>query len=345
MINRNVRCMSVINDAVDAYIDFHSKKLKNGCASSSPMSRPRLPPVNLLVTGGESGATEAGSFELYDVRSDLWADLGTGASLSHHGAAVLDGFVYVVGGGKQGVLLNTVQRFHFITSTWQSVAPMLSARCYVGVAVLDGLIYAIGGYDGHSYLNSAECYDPETDCWTMIESMNSRRCGASAATLHGKVRVYVCGGFNGHRILASAECFDPETNLWTRIFPMTSCRSGLGAVAYKGRIFAVGGIQNGNTRLCTAEAFNPNTNRWCRVPSMFNCRSNFGIQVVEEQLFVVGGEDGFGTMSAVECYDEEAGVWIRVSGMETPRSGLSCCLVHGLQNMAELLFPREGRSL
>ena len=76
------------------------------------------------------------------------------------------------------------------------------------------------------------------------------------------------------------------------------------------------------------------------MPSMYNCRSNFGIEVVEDQLFVVGGEDGFGIMSAVECYDEETGMWCRVSGIEIARSGLSCCLVHGLQNMAETLFPR-----
>jgi len=186
MFNNSIEFMSVMNNAVMAYIDVQSKRLPN-CASNNPMSRPRLPPVNLLVTGGKDDITSTKSFELYDIRSDRWANLGTGISLSHHGAVVLDGFVYLVGGCKQDAHLNTVQRFDLLTSTWQNVVPMKSARCYLSVAVQDGLIYAMGGYNGHTYLNSAECYNPKTDRWTMIEQMNSRRCGASAASLHEKV--------------------------------------------------------------------------------------------------------------------------------------------------------------
>lgn len=83
---------------------------------------------------------------------------------------------------------------------------------------------------------------------------------------------------------------------------------------------------------------------WNSLPSMCNPRSYFGIAVVDEQLFVVGGYDG-STMLAVEHYDEEAGMWYSASSIETPRTGLSCCVLHGLHSVVENLFPRVSPTL
>lgn len=77
---------------------------------------------------------------------------------------------------------------------------------------------------------------------------------------------------------------------------------------------------------------------------MHHPRSYFGIEVVDDQLFVVGGYDGSTTL-AVERYDEEAGMWYRVSPIEMGRSGLSCVVLHGLQSVVENLFPRGSLKL
>lgn len=78
---------------------------------------------------------------------------------------------------------------------------------------------------------------------------------------------------------------------------------------------------------------------------MYNPRSYFGIEVVDDQLFVVGGYNGSTTMLSVERYDEEAGMWYSASYIEVSRSGLSCCVLHGLHSVAENLFPRGSLML
>lgn len=100
----------------------------------------------------------------------------------------------------------------------------------------------------------------------------------------------------------------------------------------------MGGTNSRNTHLCTVEAYNPDTDRWRTAPSMCCARSFFGLEVMEEQLIVVGGFDGTAAMVTVERYYDEVGMWLRASDMETPRSGQSCCVLHGLRGMVEDLF-------
>ncbi|XP_049893921.1 kelch-like protein 10 [Epinephelus moara] len=334
-------CEPIINDAVTAFME-----LRNGSSESvygNPLTRPRLPSTILLVTGGKDGSSAATGLEAYDARANCWVTVSAREICrAHHGAAVLNSFVYLIGGCNTATDMNTVQKFDLVTCTWQQVASMNHRRCYVSVVVQNGCIYAIGGFSGRSYHNSVECYKPETDRWTMVAPMHSKRSGAGATTLNGKV--YVCGGFNGNRTLSSAECYNPSINQWTVIAFMRTCRNGLGVAAYKGNIYVVGGTVR-NIQLSTAEVYNPRTNRWDTAPSMCNPRSYFGIEVVDNQLFVVGGYGSSITMSSVECYDEEAGMWFRASDIEMPRSGLSCCVLHGLHGVVENLFPRGPLAL
>ncbi|XP_035518191.1 kelch-like protein 10 [Morone saxatilis] len=333
-----VECTSIINDAVTACMDFRASG-RSKSVYSNLLTRPRLPSVILLVTGSVDARCAPNCMEAYDARADSWVTVNTEQIWrTHHGAAVLNNVVYLIGGCSHEVYFRTVQKFDLVTRTWHQVAPMYSHRCYISVAVLNGCIYAIGGFNGHTYYKTVECYKPETDQWNMIAPMTTKRCGASATTLNGKV--YVCGGFNGRHSLSTAECYDPNTNQWTMIAPMRSCRSGLGVAAYRGRIYAVGGTIGNNSHLRSAEAYNLQTDRWSNVPSMYSPRSYFGIEVVDDQLFVVGGHNGSTTLLAVERYDEEAGMWYSASDTVMPRSGLSCCVLHGLYSVVEDLFPR-----
>ncbi|XP_044205253.1 kelch-like protein 10 isoform X1 [Thunnus albacares] len=343
LVKDSIECIPIIDNALRAFMDFRANGPSN-LDYSSPLTRPRLPPVILLATGGKDGSIPVTSLQAYDVRADRWCKLSTEEICrAHHGAAVLNGFIYLIGGCSREAHLNTVQRFDLITHTWHQVAPMNFCRCFVSVAVLNGCIYALGGFNGQAYYNTVECYRHEIDQWTMVAPMRTKRCGASATTLNGKI--YVCGGFNGRRSLSSAECYSPDTNQWTVISHMRTSRSGLGVVAYKDHIYAVGGTFTGASHLCSAEAYDPRTNRWNIIPSMSTPRSYFGIEVVEDQLFVVGGHDGSTAMFSVERYDEEAGMWYGASNTEMPCSGLSCCVLHGLYTVVEKLFPRDAVTL
>ncbi len=69
-------------------------------------------------------------------------------------------------------------------------------------------------------------------------------------------------------------------------------------------------------------------------------RSYFGIEVINDQLYVVGGYNGVITVQTVERYDEDDGMWYRGACIDASRSGLSCCVLNGLDGVAETLFPR-----
>lgn len=100
------------------------------------------------------------------------------------GVAVLDGFLYAVGGQDGVQCLNHVERYDPKENKWskvrtiavkliiqfnsihsivfwgkKKVAPMTTRRLGVAVAVLGGYLYAIGGSDGQCPLNTVERYD------------------------------------------------------------------------------------------------------------------------------------------------------------------------------------------
>uniref|UniRef100_A0A8C7IIT1 Kelch like family member 10 n=2 Tax=Oncorhynchus kisutch TaxID=8019 RepID=A0A8C7IIT1_ONCKI len=340
LVKDNDDCKPIIISALKAMYDLNM----NGPSNTdfrNPLTRPRLPYAILLAIGGWSGGSPTNGIEAYDARADRWVNVTREeeSPRAYHGAAYLNGFVYCVGGFDSVDYFNSVRKFNPVTRTWHQVAPMHSRRCYVSVAVLDGCIYAMGGFDGYVRLNTAECYEPETNQWTLIAPMHEQRSDASATTLHGKV--YICGGFNGNECLFTAESYSPQTNQWTLTAPMRSRRSGVGVIAYAEQVYAVGGFDGAN-RLRNAEAYNPLTNTWRTVPTMFNPRSNFGIEVVDDLLFVVGGFNGFTTTFNVECYDEKTEEWYDAHDMGIFRSALSCCVVHGLPNVAQYAAPRDS---
>ena len=78
---------------------------------------------------------------------------------------------------------------------------------------------------------------------------------------------------------------------------------------------------------------------------MSTTRSNFGIAVIEDLLFVVGGFNGFTTSNKVEYYNMMTDEWSEACDMEIYRSGISCCVVHGLPNMAEYTLSRDTRPI
>ncbi|KAM7384375.1 hypothetical protein PAMA_011636 [Pampus argenteus] len=306
----------------------------------NPLTRPRMPTAIVLAIGGWRGGDPTNCIEAYDIRADFWINLTNNqeSPCAYHGAVVLNGSVYCVGGFDRVEHFNSVRRFDLITHTWHEVAPMYFNRCYVSVTVLNGCIYAMGGYDGHVRLNSAERYRPETNQWSVIAPMHEHRSDASCTVLHDKV--YICGGFNGNECLQTAEYYSPETNQWTMITPMNIRRSGIGVIAYADHVYAVGGF-DGNSRLSSVEAYSPRTNTWHAVSSMLTPRSNFGIEVVDDRILVVGGYDGLSVTNNVEYYETTTNAWSEACDMAVSRSALSCCVVSGLPNMADYTFSRD----
>ncbi|RXN18652.1 kelch 10 [Labeo rohita] len=332
-------CSDIVVNAMKVIFDLHMEEPTRS-ELVNQLTRPRLPFEILLAIGGWSISNPTNEIEAYDSRADCWVNVTQGDELprAYHGLAVLDGFVYCLGGFDSENYFSSVRKFNTVTQTWQEVAPMYERRCYVSVAVLDGLIYAIGGFNGYGRLKTAERYNTNTNQWTMMPPMNVRRSDASATTLQGKV--YICGGFTGVECLFSAESFNPVTNQWTFIAPMRSRRSGVGVITYGNLVYAVGGF-DGAARLRSAEAYNPLNDSWHDIRSMINPRSNFGIEVVDDQLFVVGGFNGNTTCRNVEYYDRRTNEWDEACDMSISRSAVSCCVISGLPDVTQYVVDRD----
>lgn len=101
----------------------------------------------LWVIGGRSGFNDFGDVYIYDAVHDRW---DTGPSIparGTHGAAVIDGTIYLFGGESQanGSVLDEVLRLDPATMTWQRREPMPTPRNYARAAVLGGSVFVVGG--------------------------------------------------------------------------------------------------------------------------------------------------------------------------------------------------------
>ncbi|VDM83075.1 unnamed protein product, partial [Strongylus vulgaris] len=152
------------------------------------------------------------------------------------GVAVLDGFLYAVGGQDGINCLDVVERYDARRNEWTCVAPMGTRRLGVSVSVLNGCLYAVGGSDGQSPLNTVE----------------RKHLGSAVFDGH----LYAVGGRDDSCELSSAEKYNPVTNEWTAVVAMNNRRSGVGLAVVNERMYAVGGF-DGTTYLKTAEVFDP----------------------------------------------------------------------------------------
>lgn len=82
--------------------------------------------------------------------------------------AVLDGFLYAIGGRSLSGPISSVERYSPSTNKWESVASMNRRRDRPCAAILNGKIYVIGGSLDNQNGNSVGFYDPKRNTWKMV---------------------------------------------------------------------------------------------------------------------------------------------------------------------------------
>ena len=90
----------------------------------------------IFAFGGVLGASSA-LVDRYDIATDTWTSVAPMNTKRHsHGAAVVNGNVYVAGG--EVAALRSAERYDSISNTWTAVADLPSPRYYNSMAALDG---------------------------------------------------------------------------------------------------------------------------------------------------------------------------------------------------------------
>jgi N-acetylneuraminic acid mutarotase len=160
-----------------------------------------------------------------------------------HGAAVIDGKIYVVGGyatnGIDRTNLAEVDTYDPVTDLWESKASLPTPRSNLVVVVAAGKIYAIGGDRG--VVN--EMYDPLLDAWSPKSSMPSPRYNMSGTCINEQI--YLFGGViitpNGLVTLDSAVKYDPASDTWDTMNSMPLARYDTAAATIGNIAYVMGG--------------------------------------------------------------------------------------------------------
>jgi len=187
-----------------------------------------------------------------------------------------------------------------VENTWETMAPMPTARQGPGLAVVNGKIYAIGGYNG-SILNTNEMYDPATNTWITKKSMPTLRSFATAV-FHNKI--YCIGGADGLN-----EVYDPATDTWETKQPMPTPRSALSASVVNDKIYLIGGFVPSSIGLPTPERSNlnemydPVTDSWTTMAPLPTAVAYTISTVVDNKIYVFGNGD------ATQIYDPQTNTW------------------------------------
>jgi N-acetylneuraminic acid mutarotase len=228
-----------------------------------------------------------------------------------------------------------------VGGTWQTLAPMPTARQELATAALNGKIYAMGGYDNSGTpTNIVEVYDPATDTWTSAHPIPRALHHNSAAVAAGKL--YSFGGPS-----MQAFVYDEVNDSWSAVASMLFFHALTPAVGvFNDKIYVAGGANGGggNSMQNQVEVYDPVTNTWTALQPMRDGRNHCGGAFIGGKFYVVGGRRRVHAVDSNEVYDPQTNKWERRAPLPTARGGIGVAAVSGELFVfgGETLFPNGG---
>ena len=225
--------------------------------------------------------------------------------------------------------------------SWQTGAPMPTARSEMRVAVVDGIFFVPGGFGG---LTNFAAYDPALDIWTVLAPMPEPAHHMMATGHDGKVFVFGGARSTAWQAAASIFVYDPTTDAWTLAGSMPERRMGGEAVSLGGFIYLVGGT-SGTTALLR---YDPAEDSWNVLTGPSQPREHVAAVSFDGELWVIGGRwGGTGALATVEIFDPSSGVWRDGPEMNEARSGFGAAAIGDRIIVAggEILGQRPWRAL
>jgi len=256
----------------------------------------------IYVIGGLTSETSflngqpISAVEEYDPVTDTWArkaDMPEPRGYLSGSHPVVDGRIYVVGGGKSGS--SHVDVYDPATDTWSRGTDMPTARVLQATVAWDGKIYAFGGLStlntpvsSLQALTIAEVYDPKTDTWAEATPMPYAVWQHSANEVDDKI--YVIGGASATNALRLLQVYDPQTDTWTNATPMPLSTRGFGATTVCGKIYVFGGwLNSGQRPYSDAWVYDPTTDAWTEGAPLPDFRATLTTSMVNGKIYAIGG--------------------------------------------------------
>ncbi|XP_077998754.1 kelch-like protein 26 [Glandiceps talaboti] len=252
-----------------------------------------------------------------------------------HAVAVLDNFLYVVGGQYTGNScgndsIGTVHRYDPRFNMWLQMCPMEKRRALFTLNALNGRLYAVGGKNEYGVLASVECFDPENNCWTYIQPLALASYAHASTEYEGKL--FISGGVITSRFFSDALlCYDPESGEWSQKTSMETPRGMHSMCAIRNKVYVAGGNgkdHNGRrVDILSVECYNPLIDEWSILAPLSIGLSMAGVTVRNNQMYIIGGYSGRQGQrrKSVHAYDTENNVWTVIGELPSPVIRLACC--------------------
>lgn len=223
-------------------------------------------------------------------------------SLAHarraHGAAALNGTIYVCGGiGNKGAL-DSCELYIPGTDEWRSAGTLPEVRWNFGMAAVDGRLYVVGGSTDHA--KSAPSDDllirDVSGSWSRGPKLPKPIFIPVVASLGGKL--YVANGVSPGPIKNSMTyAFDPALGRWQESTPIGQ-RYYSTALAWLGQVYVLGGTVDNITAVTWADAFDPVRGHGTSIVQLPDHPGEETPWVVEDGLARIRGKDRSGEAMA-----------------------------------------------
>ena len=148
--------------------------------------------------------------------------------ICHHGAEIVNGKIYIIGGNKTGSFhgtSDTVLMFDPASNTFTELKPLPYAVSRMATTTWKDNVVVVGGFDKEGNTrNTVILYNVATGSHRMLPEMTKKGCGRTAVTIGGNF-VTMGGRDNADKDLNSVECYNFHTNTWTEFPAMTKERA------------------------------------------------------------------------------------------------------------------------
>jgi hypothetical protein len=194
--------------------------------------------------------------------------------------AVLDGYLYVLGGLDGAKPLSAVERYDPRKQTWEVLAPMEKPRYACSAIVKEGKIYALGGELTETGVQaSIERYDPEAETWELMSSVRPPCCGAALAVASNQAFALGGLGLSGQalgvaermpldRLVVEDMAEQVQVAHWAPLPPMPTPRHLASAAPFRGGVVVVGGKGPNFDAICNVELYDPMEMTWEVLPPL-----------------------------------------------------------------------------
>ncbi|GAY32134.1 hypothetical protein CUMW_000770 [Citrus unshiu] len=313
------RCQSIINELIKEVAELKAFKTEQTLKTKELEQKlvdaeaeiQRLKEHCLMVQSPNSDTKECMYEKLLESSDELHLDpsesiyLPMSSARSYASAAMLNGELYIFGGGDGNSWHNTVESYSPANDEWTSRPSLNGTKGSLAGATIDNKIFAIGGGNGLECFSDVEMLDLDIGKWIRTRSMLQKRFALAAAELNGVL--YATGGYDGNEYMNSAERFDPREHYWTKIANMNRRRGCHSLAVLNGKLYALGGF-DGSAMVPSIEVYDPRLGSWMSGEPMKLSRGYLGAAVVKEAIYVIGGvKNGSEIVDTVERFKEGQG--------------------------------------